>query len=104
MSDFAWTFANCAINVVDATLVVLLPYIVVKQPKIKWDVYIAIAFLTFVLCTCNIFDVGPIGNYIYNFITIATTLLLIRQKPLSVIAWTATFLIVQISILIPTIL
>lgn len=98
MSDFAWTFANCAINVVDATLVVLLPYIVVKQSKIKWDVYIAIAFLTFVLCTCNIFDVGPIGNYIYNFITIATTLLLIRQKPLSVIAWTATFLIVQIVI------
>ena len=98
MSDFAWTFANCAINVVDATLVVLLPYIVVKQSKIKWDVYIAIAFLTFVLCTCNIFDVGPIGNYIYNFITIATTLLLIRQKPLSVIAWTAIFLTVQIVI------
>ena len=98
MSDFAWTFANCAINVVDATLVVLLPYIVVKQSKIKWDVYIAIAFLTFVLCTCNIFDVGPIGNYIYYFITIATTLLLIRQKPLSVIAWTSIFLIVQIVI------
>ena len=98
MSDFAWTFANCAINAVDATLVVLLPYIVVKQSKIKWDVYIAIAFLTFVLCTCNIFDVGPIGNYIYYFITIATTLLLIRQKPLSVIAWTAIFLIVQIVI------
>lgn len=38
MSDFAWTFANCAINIVDATLVVLLPYIVVKQSKIKWDV------------------------------------------------------------------
>lgn len=98
MSDFAWTFANCAINVVDATLVVLLPYIVVKQSKIKWDVYIAIAFLTFVLCTCNIFDVGPIGNYIYYFITIATTLLLIRQKPLAVMAWTAIFLIVQIVI------
>lgn len=98
MSDFAWTFANCAINVVDATLVVLLPYIVVKQSKIKWDVYIAIAFLTFVACTCNIFDVGPIGNYIYYFITIATTLLLIRQKPLSVIAWTSIFLIVQIVI------
>lgn len=39
MSDFAWTFSNCAINVVDATLTVLLPYIVVKQSKIKWDVW-----------------------------------------------------------------
>lgn len=58
MSDFAWTFSNCAINVVDATLTVLLPYIVVKQSKIKWDVYIAIAFLTFMSSVCNIFDVG----------------------------------------------
>ena len=98
MSDFAWTFANCAINVVDATLVVLLPYIVVKQSKIKWDVYIAIAFLTCVISACNIFDVGPAGNYICYFVTIATTLLLIRQKPFAVIAWTAIFLIAQIVI------
>ena len=98
MSDFAWTFANCAINVVDATLVVLLPYIVVKQSKIKWDVYIAIAFLTCVISACNIFDVGPAGNYICYFIEFVTTLLLIRQKPLAVMAWTAIFLIVQIVI------
>lgn len=98
MSDFAWTFANCAINVVDATLVVLLPYIVVKQSKIKWDVYIAIAFLTCVISACNIFDVGPAGNYICYFIEFVTTLLLIRQKPLAVMAWTAIFMIVQIVI------
>lgn len=98
MSDFAWTFSNCAINVVDATLTVLLPYIVVKQSKIKWDVYIAIAFLTFMSSVCNIFDVGPIGNYIFYFMALATTLLLIRQKPLAVIAWTAIFLIAQIVI------
>lgn len=98
MSDFAWTFSNCAINVVDATLVVLLPYIVVKQSKIKWNVYIAIAFLTFVISACNIFDVGPAGNYICYFIEFATTLLLIRQKPLAVMAWTAIFLIAQIVI------
>lgn len=98
MSDFAWTFSNCAINVVDATLTVLLPYIVVKQSKIKWDVYIAIAFLTFMSSVCNIFDVGPIGNYIFYFMAFATTLLLIRQKPLAVIAWTAIFLIAQIVI------
>lgn len=98
MSDFAWTFANCAINVVDATLVVLLPYIVVKQSKIKWDVYIAIAFLTCVISACNIFDVGPAGNYICYFIEFVTTLLLIRQKPLAVMAWIAIFMIVQIVI------
>lgn len=98
MSDFAWTFANCAINIVDATLVVLLPYIVVKQSKIKWDVYIAIAFLTCVISACNIFDVGPAGNYICYFIEFVTTLLLIRQKPLAVMAWTAIFMIVQIVI------
>ena len=90
MSDFAWTFSNCAINVVDATLTVLLPYIVVKQSKI--------AFLTFMSSVCNIFDVGPIGNYIFYFMAFATTLLLIRQKPLAVIAWTAIFLIAQIVI------
>lgn len=98
MSDFAWTLSNCAVNVVDAALVVLLPYIMVKQSKIKWDAYVAIAFLMCVLNVTNVFDVGQLGNVVYPVVAFATTLLLVREKPIAVMAWTAAVLIAQIVI------
>lgn len=98
MSDFAWTLSNCAVNIVDAALVVLLPYIMVKQSKIKWDAYVAIAFLMCVLNVTNVFDVGQLGNVVYPIVVFATTLLLVREKPIAVMAWTAAVLIAQIVI------
>lgn len=82
----------------NAALVVLFPYIMVKQSKIKWDTYVAIAFLMCVLNVTNVFDVGQLGNVVYPIVTFATTLLLVREKPIAVMAWTATVLIAQIVI------
>lgn len=51
-----------------------------------------------VLNVTNVFDVGQLGNVVYPIVAFATTLLLVREKPIAVMAWTATVLIAQIVI------
>ena len=98
MSEAMWSFCNYGLDIIDASVVLLLPLAMVMTKVSKKTFAITVILFSCTLYACNTFEIGGVGNAIYIGVVLLGTCFVSRKKPIKTFAWTLIALALQVVI------